>query len=274
MAYQPKSRFNPEPVRNVFDIGFAGAHAFVPEIVEIANVFDSHIKRLKGLADLPVTMVGFTATYEDRDENWGYDVNAALMIVDEIAELDEGEPCSALMASLVSGAWSAFEILSGDLWETALNLRPMPLARDWAARAGKQQGKTIGVSLLGTYDLRKETGTMLRKEEKATFASLGATLANYVGAFGQPADSVLNDDGLRLLEHVRNLLEHKAGRVDDRFLENIRHLSHPFGTLTPTKLLPPFDAPVAVKLIRPAVERGVRLIGFVDQWIRANPMPV
>ena len=77
----------------------------------------------------------------------------------------------------VTLAWTAFEILSADLWIAAVNERPNPLAVRFAkSPQPKGQDKGISITALSEYgshsfDLSKQMGTVLVDHEKVDFNS-------------------------------------------------------------------------------------------------------
>jgi hypothetical protein len=137
-----------------------------------------------------------------------------------------GEGIHAIMLSQITMAWTAFEILSKDLWIVALNERPKPLAVNFAnAQKGNGPGKSIAfteMTKFGEYDfnLSKSMGTLFIDQKKADFTSLASTQTAYKDAFGRPLNSLKAPD-LHLLALVRNLIVHRGNIVDEQFKEDL-----------------------------------------------------
>ena len=147
----------------------------------------------------------------------------------------------ALLTSQVTGTWTAFEVLAGDLWESALNCRPRKLASLSAARGERtnddksQPSTSIQLNLLSKYgfDVRDKMGTILR--EKLSFGVLDKIRESYRKAFGggDVSDVIASGrspDPLNTLSFVRNVIVHRAGIADEDF--ETRADGHPhFGTI-------------------------------------------
>jgi hypothetical protein len=138
-----------------------------------------------------------------------------------------------LMALQVIHAWTAFETLAGDLWETAVNLCPDPLAlmssgqRD-QGREKDKEGRTIPIKSLLDYglDIKNCMGTILRTQTKCKFTSWDEITKSYQTTF--PKDSAIASKELwseldaYSVSQVRNLLVHKAGVVDQKFVDDCK----------------------------------------------------
>jgi hypothetical protein len=163
-----------------------------------------------------------------------------------------------VLASMITGTWTAFETLAGDLWEAALNAAPKRLAllrgkqsrierqagsraktkQDPVAQANAEQspeetdgdGPDRAVSLhsmsrasRGKFNLRHLMGTVQR--DQFELDSLRGIREAYSRAFDKPTekdiDQSLADRDLDTLQQVRNLLVHRAGVADQRYVDRL-----------------------------------------------------
>jgi hypothetical protein len=184
------------------------------------------------------------------------------------------EGVHAIMLAQITLAWTAFEVLSADLWVAAVDERPRPLATNFANKCPdnneNNQEKSIPISALARYgkndfDLSKSMGTMFAEQKKADFTSLYSTALAYERAFGRRIVA-LDATDLLLLEKVRNLILHRGGVVDgkfEKFLQD-RHLQSDPHCSGAEKGKPfPINPKVATRLVTASVDAGKELIGFV-----------
>jgi hypothetical protein len=184
--------------------------------------------------------------------------------------LDAG--VEAWLSAQIVNSWTAFETLAGDLWEAALNSHPHGLSD---LKGKNVQGeKTVQIGLLQKYsfDVSKQMGTLLKENEKRTFDSLEDIRENYKLAFytdDAKITETLSDDLLDTLSTVRNLLVHRGGAVDERYLRRTKSLL----------IAPKADIGERIKLNGDIVERlslamqhlGASLLHAVDEWLVAHP---
>ncbi len=173
----------------------------------------------------------------------------------------------ALLAAIVSSAWTAFEALAEDLWVAAINARPDPLVANFLDVQGKNQEKTIPIKVLSDYghDLRSRMGDMLRDHEKADFQSLTSAGTAYVKAFGQAAHPLFRADDLVVLSKTRNLLAHRGGMIDETFARDMASVAHPFVNIEKNTELQ-LEGLAVRQLVESAFVAGWRLIRFVHDW--------
>lgn len=120
-------------------------------------------------------------------------------------------------------AWTAFEILASDLWVAAVNW-DSDLAVRYSDAGGNSQSKSISIPSLASYgthdfNLSNLMGDVLR-DTKADFTSLKSTKFVYESTFGTKFH-VFDSGELKLLELLRNLISHKSGIADERFIKGI-----------------------------------------------------
>jgi hypothetical protein len=209
----------------------------------------------------------------------------------------------ATLTGMVVGAWTAYETLAGDLWVAALNLHPeglsdlggklTPSIKDSIRRAEKQQdeprsdeetspestrddnvkGKSINIPIRFLqkthYNLSKDMGNILKSRYE--FSKMSSLREAYALAFAKDRDSVINaviDPCLDALNGVRNVIVHKAGKVDERFRKSVPGDPRFAVMKDDDELL--LDGALVESLISPAVKVAVDLIKSVDDWLIKN----
>jgi hypothetical protein len=175
---------------------------------------------------------------------------------------------SLKLARLVLG-WTAFECLSRDAWEAALNESPAGLAqqtvRGLPSEEDSESGltrKQVPVAFLSKFgfDLRKRMGTVLRS--KFDFTSVSGMRQAYIAAFGDKKElsSIFAEPELMQLEAFRNLIVHRGGIVDEEYLKR-SGATHEIGQpLSP-------DDEVITATLNAMKSSGCELLLFVDQTL-------
>ena len=183
----------------------------------------------------------------------------------------------SILIGQITGAWTAFEVLVGDLWEAALNCHPETLSTLKGSRKpggtteGKQKDdKQIALDLLGLhgYDLSNKMGTILR--DKLGFATLERARECYSMAFDdKKITDVIVRPCIDTLQSVRNVFVHKAGFADKVFKSNTAGISL-FSTVMIKQRIP-IDGPLIQSCIRPVMHCAMELISLVSEWIVDHP---
>jgi len=223
------------------------------------------------------------------NELFGERIFLATDQLDQLQDIDATvkRGLEATLHGIVVGAWTTFEVLASDLWETAVNLFPYPLAtlsgvspaktkRRLAAFtedgvASSAQGKSIRMDYLQAhgFDLSRRMGAVLR--ERFNFQVLDGIRDAYYAAFADEPSNVralIASDALSALATVRNLLVHRSGSVDQRFLdEHARNklLQQLFPSPTLQDLLPMSGLAVH-NLVQPTIQLGADLIIAIDRY--------
>ena len=205
---------------------------------------------------------------------------------------------SFLLSSLLTGTWTIFEALAGDLWTAAVNASPSSLAgltgtssrierqaksqkvvsRSSAEDRGSALASEKQISLAelqkvsgGTFNLAEHMGDLLRDGYK--FTTLSGIRAAYRAAFSEKEkrarpeniDLILADKSLDALSAVRNLIVHKAGVADSAYLDDTKSApSAPHLKIGQKLNLGAMDV---CNLISPVVNHSVALMRAVDKWI-------
>jgi hypothetical protein len=181
---------------------------------------------------------------------------------------DADKALLATLSAQLLQVWTAFESLSSDLWVKALNERPIKLVLKWS---DSSKDKSIPITDLhrAGFDVRHAMGTILRERGKASFLSLESTKDAYKRAFGDFVSAFFDNTQLRVLELTRNLIAHRAGKIDTTFIKEIP-TGHPFGVLEENKDLRLTDE-IVRDLCSVAVESSLKIIEYVDDWMDKNP---
>jgi hypothetical protein len=195
-----------------------------------------------------------------------------------------GMGARAILSSMIVASWTAFESLSSDLWIAAVNAFPNPLAVNVGQSPSKppremekdkkSQEKSFTVSKMHEYDrnfnLSAVMGNLLAEEKKVEFTSLGSTATAYEAAFGKPLN-LFEDDQLRLLEIVRNLIVHDGGKVNDEFMGKTKKANlqnHADCTEAKVGDLLPLNGEMVKRFADCSAKAGTELIRFVDRYLQ------
>ena len=185
-----------------------------------------------------------------------------------------GRAAESIISGVVTGVWTAFEAMSGDLWEAALNASPNVLAKlpGEKARGEKDLGKQISVDRLAQhgFDLRGKMGTLLR--ERFEFSSLDKIRIAYAAAFPAKHEIPIllcDEKALFRLSMVRNLIVHRAGVVDEEFAGKMRN-DPELSKVAKGETLK-LTGTLARELVDPVIECGTQLIRKVDEFLVAHP---
>lgn len=201
----------------------------------------------------------------------------------------------ATLSSMIVGTWTAVEVLAGDLWETALNLHPASLSdltgkekpnitktmnqrRSVDAQSRREpdsergdQSKSLSLRVLGEfrYDLQEAMGTILRR--RFSFSVLSELREAYTLAFNKNPGAILDyvySDDVDCLAAVRNLIVHKAAKIDGPFRDWVGSDAR-FSQLAVGETLP-IDGSLVLTLVNPIIECMSKLLQSVDGWIARN----
>jgi hypothetical protein len=210
---------------------------------------------------------------------------ALLMLKFAVTAIEDG--AEAWLAAQVTGTWTAFEAMSEDLWEAALNTKPRGLAEltgkskrlrsdtandpSHTANSGEDKDKGVRLNLLQKYDynLSSSMGTILKG--KYGFDRLEGIRRAYAEAFSKDSaaiDKVLNEKTLDALSVVRNNLVHNGGIVDSEYLRRSKDL--PAEAIADENSPIPLDGELVVQLIGPVMKHGHDLVVAVDDWLAAH----
>jgi len=199
------------------------------------------------------------------------------------------------LSSMVVGTWTAFETFAGDLWVAVLNEHPAELAllagteKRIARRAGtrneepesesgdsKGSEKLVSLQWLhditrGDYDLSRRMGDVLKI--RFTWSVLAEIRRAYSLAFHEKIDrsvvgtidEALADEALDGLNIVRNLLVHRGGIADARYVKNSKRI----GAIPRLEEQQPLrlDGEIVKSLVDPVVACCLKLLATLDGWL-------
>ena len=156
--------------------------------------------------------------------------------VDALARFQYSRHVADLMASMITGAWTAHEVLTADLWVAALNLRPMlgfvalnakPEDDDddeLSERKGNVKFEFRARDILKwKSELGNRMGSLLR--EKWRFSRRASAVDAYYRVFRESKAKlkpILEDQGVRWLAATRNAIVHNGGIADGDFVSQVR----------------------------------------------------
>jgi hypothetical protein len=189
----------------------------------------------------------------------------------------------SILSAMIISAWTAFEVLAGDLWVAALNSRPRlgfaainadpaPIPGESEPERRKRARITMPSELLlkPGFDHTKSMGTVLR--EKFVFTNRHSTEEAYSKVFKRDRakiESVFGEQRLNWLAELRHVIVHKAALADDDFLRGTS--THPVFRQLHESDEVPIDGTIVAELATAAITQGIALLDFVDQWLKNNP---
>jgi hypothetical protein len=190
----------------------------------------------------------------------------------------------AMLASYLTGTWTAFETMCDDLWEAAVNSHPDHLAnlsgspkrfksldQTMRERSRQAESKTVLLDQIAAnrFDLRDKMGTILR--ERFAFNRLSGIREAYACAFNKDfaaIDSALGDQSIDTLHYLRNSIVHDASIATDDYVKMAKVLKLPPAAKGEPLI---FEGEAVIALISPVIECSKRLLLAVEKWILDRP---
>lgn len=129
----------------------------------------------------------------------------------------------SMFESAILQAWTAFEVLAGDLWVAAIDARPKELGERAMKsspdlRGDKAASKGISENVIELMDYNiTSIGMAFKKNKKFNWNRLGGIREGYTKVFGRAFDKAVFepfDNKLFAAESIRNVLLHSGGKVD------------------------------------------------------------
>lgn len=173
-----------------------------------------------------------------------------VLCAEEVRKFSQFDPplmhgIEILTASLLINVWTVFEAFAVDLWKTSLNACS-DLGRS-AAFSGKKKNSDQGVSksvpletiVEFNFDLRDHMGDVILKSEKFKFKGLDGIIPAYDAAFGKDGRGIFakkEHARLTVLEGIRNVLVHAAGKIDQLFVDRTKKNPNEYGALGTLKI--------------------------------------
>lgn len=167
----------------------------------------------------------------------------ARMVSTGNAELSEG--IQAVLVGMLTGMWTAFEVLVEDLWNAAIKERPH-LNEGWSSKERE---------LSGFKSVKR-----LKNHYNSTFRVESDAIQNIIG-----------DERIAGLSLTRNVLVHALGRIDTTFDKRRRSIPS-LACFSAFNLHDeiPITGPIVSHLICPFPILGLDLISNVDKWITTH----
>ena len=172
-----------------------------------------------------------------------------------IGRMSEGDASEALhktwetlLFAMLTGTYTAFEVLTEDLWKAVVAIRPR---------------------------LEAQITTKERKDHKPGFRSTNKVRLLYSLTFRNDNADILtslNSSEIESLSLLRNLIVHLAGNVDGEFQR--RGANH--ASIAPLAALP-VGTPIILtgflvsKLIASSIKSGYDLMSACEKWLLKNP---
>jgi hypothetical protein len=196
-----------------------------------------------------------------------------------------GLAIESALASMLIGAWTAFEVLVGDIWEACLNARPNEAIRvageflpldatgETEEQRKKRERARHGFLLKKIqdegFDLTDKMGTVLRDD--FPFIRLSGIIETYKRTFNerdpllQPIVNELRRGSLKSLAALRHVLVHCGGIADKDFIDGVQHDAD----LRQIKIAQrvTFDGQAVANLVHSAINNGCNLVRYADQWL-------
>lgn len=176
----------------------------------------------------------------------------------------------AVLIGQITGIWTAFEVLAGDLWQAALNAHPASLANLNALSGGKKGKKFVRLDDLARnrFEVSQKMGTILKS--KFNFTILAGIRRAYLCAFREEKiRNAIESESFSVLAAFRNVFVHRAGLVDRDFKNQTSNVPRLSGMEIGKRV--PIDGEMVEGVIAPAIDTSVALIELVSKWIVENP---
>jgi hypothetical protein len=193
-----------------------------------------------------------------------------------------------ILSSQLIATWTAFETLATDLWIFALNCKPALASYASLARVKTDKhddepavrddlGKSIPISVIeeNRFDLTNCMGSLMKATRKFNFNRLDGIIAAYSAAFGHKCIAIFDKPEycrLTVLEGIRNVLVHSAGKIDPEFKKRAKNNQSEYGQLG--GIPEGGDLPVDGKMVKEFMVLCLGicrdLIAFVDKRVTDN----
>ncbi|MDB5714295.1 MAG: hypothetical protein JWO15_1692 [Sphingomonadales bacterium] len=176
-----------------------------------------------------------------------------------------GNGIETLMSATLLELWAASEAMLQDLWVTALNMHPDPLASNVLGN-----DKSISIDMLKrfSYDVSGKMGTIMLISQKVDMNSSNGIRSAYKTAFSdQNPDEIFEryHPHIYHLEAVRNLFAHRSGLIDEKFIKRTKN-----STILPSPLAGErlkLNGKIVSTYADCCVSCAADIFVFVDRWI-------
>jgi hypothetical protein len=175
----------------------------------------------------------------------------------------------ALFVSLLLDAWTAFECLASDLWATGVDKGPSDIVARLHVSSSKFQKGDENLTPENVHsldsDAKTQHGSFLRETGRVSFQKLENIKLYYSIAFGNNAKKLFDETAggyIHALSSVRNILIHKSGIADKKFVEQAQRFPELKNIKAGQQVL--LDGALVLKLRMAAGDMGNALIHLVD----------
>jgi hypothetical protein len=257
-------------VRKMEDVAmnFAVEGVRSKHLLPAARAFSANISRTANFVMMPAQISGFLLAKENDP------VDSLTLGIGYVESMAHSHPMEqsldAMLSTVVLESWTAFECLAADVWFAAVDHFPL-LRKKAAAKLPKLVTKSSDLDTDEEDDDFDETkfpdpikgyGSSLKGT--VSFQKLPRIVTNYKVLFGKRIRDIFktNDNYLAALVAARNLLMHKAGRVDDQFIARVKAFPE-FGGAEHDKPLQ-LDGEIVNKLRDAAIQVALKLIIAAD----------
>ena len=188
----------------------------------------------------------------------------------------------AIFVSCITGTWTAFETMAGDLWEAALNAHPDRLANLKGRNRCKAQyndneamqprysvdSKQLSLDAIAKHGWSTDRmmGTILK--QRYSFATLYGIRTAYSEAFSKNynnIDEVICSELLDALSVLRNVIVHKSSIADQEYVVRSARISRLPHAVVGEKIA--IDGNFVASIIDGTFCLSMSLLEAVDKWI-------
>jgi hypothetical protein len=195
--------------------------------------------------------------------------------------------CTAFFYSVTIWANTVAESTATDLWLDVVNARPRSLAANVINNPSTKQGKQDAVISLkelieGDLNLNNRLGTILRDRERVKFQSFASIKAAYSDAFrivedkkARPSNELIElfaefENDLRELEATRNLIAHRGGRIDNKYISEMEAIGGSLKNVHEGAVLA-LNGDDVLRYANAVKHFTCKLLSFVDRWLVSHP---
>ena len=154
---------------------------------------------------------------------WDNGCGTLLSMADEDTSDELRRGLAATLSSAIVLLWAAFECTASDIIVAMLNAYPLPLSTNLLVESNKKFD--LGELAASGFDIKGAVGDFLVRTRRIEFSDLNSLKSVYERSFKGEWDTKIID--LRMMhpvEVLRNLIAHRAGDIDQRFLDTAKNL--------------------------------------------------
>jgi len=248
-------------------------------LMDVAKAFFNNIARTDSFSWFPAHVAAKALRKpgeEDEDDDDARRLRIGVPFINEMLrhELGANQSMQNILFSIVIESWTAFETLAADLWAVALD-EGLP---EWRKRGGVRYDKPRfcdseplnEIDFAAVADPQENYGSFLRDTEKLSFQKLPKIIEAYRVVFRKKSEELFQkeDRYIFALSAVRNVIVHKAGVADRKYVAAVKQFSE-LNSIAKDKPIH-LDGDIVRKLKNAAINVGNGLLSFVDQRLESN----